>query len=680
MIIPVKIEDLEALVVHLATLYDLGEDCIDLDGNPVSDPEYDALVKELKTRAPTAFKKGTTSPSKFDPETVGLTVVTHSPPMTSIAKADGNNKKDIYEKWLEDCCKGLNYTTSDGKFAQAFKHDGVALRVYYRKGKLYEAGLRPRNGVKGINVTENVKYVKGIPTELPEPWTLALGGELECLDDDFEAVQKALEQAGEDLRKNPRNHTYGAINQQKDPIKTKDGKISFACYNITGFDESAQYYTTEVERAKWANTKLLPEKNFVQVRLHRFEDLEAMEKHAPNLPFEVDGIVLKVNNLEDQEQLGHHGDDPIAEPRGALAWKFEEERAIAKVGSIEWNASRTGRVAPVAIFETGVSLAGTTVSRATCSNLGWMQRMQIGVGSIVKVYKAGKIIPKVEEVVSGQTQIVPPTHCPACKSILSVVDGAPPNKDLLCENADCIAKHVIGIEFYLKTLEAKGLGGSKIEQIVQSGKVREFADLYTLEKDDLELVGLSEREALLALATIHMIKPHKDNVKLLDAINKAKKTKKKVAAWQFFAALGIPRAGKTVGKLLIDTWGSFDKILNATKDDLVSIDGIGEVMADAIVEYFAKSRKIVDRLLEHVELELPKVGKLTGQTFVLSGTLNQGKSHWEKLIQDFGGKIGGSVGRSTSYLVAGPGSGTKSDKAKELGVKILTETELEAML
>jgi DNA ligase (NAD+) len=165
-----------------------------------------------------------------------------------------------------------------------------------------------------------------------------------------------------------------------------------------------------------------------------------------------------------------------------------------------------------------------------------------------------------------------------------------------------------------------------------------------------------------------------------DAINKAKKTKKKVAAWQFFAALGIPRAGKTVGKLLIDTWGSFDKILNATKDDLVSIDGIGEVMADAIVEYFAKSRKIVDRLLEHVELELPKVGKLTGQTFVLSGTLNQGKSHWEKLIQDFGGKIGGSVGRSTSYLVAGPGSGTKSDKAKELGVKILTETELEAML
>jgi DNA ligase (NAD+) len=409
--------------------------------------------------------------------------------------------------------------------------------------------------------------------------------------------------------------------------------------------------------------------------------LKSYEDGVLNQPFEVDGIILKVNIIEDYEQLGHHGDDPIKEPRGALAWKFEEERAEPVVKEIVWEASRTGRVTPVAHFTEAVKLAGTDVRKATCSNLGWIERMGIGAGSTVRVYKAGKIIPKVEAVVKGKVKKIDhPTKCPTCQTTLAIVEGAPPNKDLMCLNKECPAKHIIGIEFFLNAVESKGLGQSKIEEIVKGGKVKTIADLYTLTLDDMMAAGLTEREGVLALATIHHVKPQKDNDKLLLAIAKAMKSKKNVTAWQFFSGFGIKRAGKTVGKLLIDKWRSFDKIMNANVEELEAIDGIGEVTAKSIVDYFKEHRPMVEKLLEQFELELPKEGKLTGSVFVLSGGFDKGKDFWEKQIQEKGGKTSGSVSKKTTFLVAGPGSGSKSEKAQELGVKILTEKELAEML
>lgn len=679
--IPNDTDTLEALVIHLATLYDQGMDCVDFDGTLVPDPDYDDLVRVLREYRPDskAFEEGKTSPSEYEPSGE---LVKHEPPMTSIAKADGAKKEEIYKNWIAFCCDELGYHLNDEKvhFVHSYKRDGVACRIYYEKGKLKQAGLRPSKGSAGIDVTANIVHVANVPKKLPKPWTLAVTGELECYLEDFEKVQEALAAAGEELRKNPRNHTYGAINQKSDPKKTKDGRISFIAYNIVNFDDAADYYETEIERENWCNLSLGIV--HVSVKPHRFEDLELMEKDVPHLGVEVDGVVLKVNNLEDQEQLGHSGDVPTGDPRGALAWKFAEEVAKPTVGEVEWNATRTGTIKPVAVFKEGVKLAGTTVTRATCSNYGWIKRVGIGPGTVVEVIKAGKIIPKVIGVVSGKVEkIAYPTKCPSCQSLLEIVEGHNQNQELMCKNEDCPAKSIRGFVFYLTNIEAKGIGESAMESILASGKVKTLADLYDLTVEDLVECEFSERQAALALATIHMVKPMKDNDKLLAKIEEAKSQRKPLEAWRFFAALGIPTVGRSAGKVLFEHFKTLEAIMDATAEQLMEVEGIGEKSAEMILAYFNKNRGDVEKLLQHVELELPKSGgKLEGKTFVLSGGFELGKSHWEKVIQDAGGKTSGSVSKKTQYLVAGPGAGSKLDKANELGITVLDVTGLEKML
>jgi DNA ligase (NAD+) len=682
-LIPTDVDALEKLVRHLATLYDLDQPCVDFDGELVEDSDYDKMVRELARVKPEseAFAPGTNSPSTHQP--TGTNLVTHNPPMTSIAKADGTleKKTKIYGDWLKDCKNALGHTP---QIVQAYKHDGVACSIVYKNGKLQEAGLKPRMGILGVNVTENVKYVKGVPTTLPLPLTLTVRGELECLHDDFVEVQKRLKATGDDLRANPRNHTAGAINQSKDPSKTKVGLVSFMGYNVVSFDDAEKHYKTHLEMAKWVNQVLLIP--FVRTMPHNFDDLATMEAGVKGLPYEVDGVVLRVNSIEDFEQLGHHGDDPVKEPRGALAWKFEEERAQAIVGDMEYSTSRTGRVPPVAIFETPVLLAGTMVSRATCSNIGWLKRMKIGKGTVVSVYKAGKIIPKIEAVISGHiSKVDHPTHCSACGCPLVVQAGNDGNEDLICQYLDCSARHVEGIVHYLSVVGAKGLGASKIETIIKTGKVKNLAGIYDLNVKDLVDVGFSLREALLAVATIHHVTPTKDDKQLSLSLDTAKHTKKSIPLWQFFAALGIPGAGKTVGKVFSDKYKKMETILDLTYDDLVGVDGIGDTTAKNIADYIHSHRHVVEKLLTFVEPEGPKTGKLSGLTFCLSGTMVEGKSYWEQAITNLGGKVSGNVGKSVDYLVAGPGSVGKTDAANELikkqaKIKIIDEDTMKKML
>lgn len=680
--IPTDIDELETLVIHLSALYDVGEPTVDFDGEDVSDPHYDELVSALKVARPTSKAFDGISPSAAVSTVAdeGDLLVTHKPPMTSIAKADTEKRQQIYDDWIARCCRELKYPKSHGMFAQSFKLDGVAVRLYYEKGKLVRAGMRPRSGIKGTDVTANVKYVKGVPQTLPLPLTLAIGGEVICLKSDFKLVQAACIAAGEDVKKNERNHAFGALRQLKDPKKTKSGMLTFMAYNITGFDDYKKYYETEVERAKWCNQVLLDDANFIQVRLHDSDDLTKMEALAPGLDYRLDGIILKVNNLEDQEQLGHHGDDETNEPHGALAWKFTAEQAQATVKEISYEASRTGRITLVANFD-GVPLAGTTVKRATCNNIGWAERMGIGVGTVIVFEKGGEIIPKIVKVASGKVDKLDyPKTCPSCGGQVTLKTSVDDKKDLRCENGLCPAKHIKGMVHYLLKLECKGIGESTIEPLIRKGKIKEWADLYTLTVQDCVDCEFSARESLLALATIHKIKPSKDDHKLTVTIMDVKTKKKVVPAWQFFAALGIPQCGESAGKALIEHYGSFDKILAATRDELLAVNGLGATSADNISKFITTFKPQIERVLEHVELELPKTGKLTGINFCLSGSFDLGKEYWEKRIQDLGGNCQSSVGRKTNYLVAGPGSASKSEKAKELGTKIIDVVELEKML
>ena len=676
------VDQLESLVIHLATEYELGNPCIDFDDSDVSDPEYDALYKTLKQQKPKSKAFDGTSPSTIVP--TGDTVI-HDPPMTSICKADGDNKEAIYKSWLEDCATKLGVKLANLKVVQTYKHDGVALRVNYVDGKLISAGLRPRGGIEGSKVTDHMRYVDGIPQTLSLPLTLSLNGELECLKSQFEKINQERDEAGEELYKNPRNYTAGCMGRE-DAEEIKDSRLSVAFYSITGFDNWQKYFSNEIERAKWANVDLGLNGSFVQVRPHRFEDLQKMEDFVQKLDYEVDGIVLKISDLEDQEQLGNHGDDSVKEPRSALAWKFAEETAIAEVRELEWNASRTGRVVPKAIFKESINLADTDVSMATVNNYGWAAAMGVGPGAMVEVKKAGKIIPNVIRVVKPVQTFAAPTQCPTCGTKLDLVVSSSGCQDLMCKNDDCGAKHVKAWVFYLQTLGAKGLGESAMEKILNSGKVKNIADLYELSIQDLIDGGFSARQAHLALCTIHMVgKTKRDDQELIMDIMAAKGRRKRFQAWQFFAALGISGAGKTAGKILIDAFLSFDKIRTTSVEDLMKIEGIGPTTAESIYRFFKTKKDSVDQLLKHVELELPKTGKLTGKTFVLTGEFDNGKKCYEQLIQDAGGKIASSVGSKTDYLLLQNGKSDGSPSAKEKAaedkkVPLISVKDLEKML
>jgi DNA ligase (NAD+) len=713
------INDLERIIPILDTLYEEGNDCIHPDtGLVVSDPEYDVMRRELKFLKPNSSIFATPTTSKV----LAVKKVKHNPPMTSIEKASHEDlavKEEMLFKWMNDCVTKSQKVPKevfdlDGKvlpvidpktlepqksgvlhppkkylsnivtyprgfFYQSYKLDGVAVALYYENGELVKAGLRPRDGVNGEDVTEQVKFVSGIPQKLKTSVTCSIRGELICKLSDFEQVQIDLKAAGEDLRANPRNHAAGGIRQFKDPSKVKMMRLSFIGHSIEDLQGKIPF-NTEIERAKWCNTQLGV--LFIRIEPFNFYQLADLEAHAEYLDYEVDGVVIGVDDLEEQEQLGRHGDKPSGNPKGKIAWKFAEQRQTPIVKNIEWCPGRTGAIKPVACFD-AVELAGTMVSRATLHNIGFMKRGKIDVGTTIEVLKAGKIIPKVVGVVKGQCQGEPdyPKNCPSCGQP-TTIRNTKEASELICENNNCPAQNVSNLCHFLTTLGCLGLGESRIEQLVESGVVKNRADFFTLTVADAEKAGLSERQAMLAVATIHMIpSPEQmEDDELQKEIDKAIVKKKSVPLWQIIAALGIPSAGKSAGKVLVGHYHSFDKIRAATVQDLQTVPEIGEKTATVLVDFFEDNKKEIDEILEHLEPELPKVGKLTGKKFCLSGGFESGKKFWEQKIEDLGGKCAGSVSKSVDYLIAGEGSGSKSDAAKKLGIPILDIEDLKKML
>ena len=397
-------DELERIISHLDTLYEQGLDCVHPDTNePVSDSHYDDLRRQLQEQRPTSELFATATASEF--VSTNLKVV-HDPPMTSIEKASHENletQETQLFKWISKTVastesseveqvaltiKGKSYKDEpisypESFFYQTYKLDGVAIAIYYENGNLIRAGLRPRDGINGEDVTEQVQYVDGIPAVLPEPVTCSIRGELICKLSDFKKVQKALTLTGEKLRANPRNHTAGGIRQFKNPEKTKRMRLSFVAYSIEGLANPP--YQTETGRYEFCKTVLgVP---YIKAELFRFEDLKILEDNISKLDFEVDGVIIGVNNLGRQEQLGRHGDPLTGNPKGKIAWKFREEEATPTINAIEWQTGRTGKLTSVAVFE-AVRLAGTNVSRATLHNAGFMERNQITIGSKIAVRKS----------------------------------------------------------------------------------------------------------------------------------------------------------------------------------------------------------------------------------------------------------------------------------------------------
>ena len=691
-------KNLERVIVHLDTLYERGDPCVHPDtGIAVTDGEYDALRRQLKDIAPKSKLFATATASKL----VGVAAkVVHDPPLTSIEKASHEDiavQEEQLFKWLMSRSEQDNDTpktktqTIAGKtykeqpvvfgkddFYLAYKLDGVAIGLYYVDGKLTQAGLRPRDGINGEDVTEQCKYVAGIPQTLNQPETCSIRGELICKLSDFEKVQEELESAGEKLRANPRNHAAGGIRQFKKPEKTELMRLSFIAYTIEALANPP--FKTEIERSKFCRKKLgVP---YIETEPFRFERLEELESAIEGLDFEVDGVVIGVNNLEDQDQMGRHGDPRTGNPKGKIAWKFREEEAHPVVREIEWQTGRTGKIVAVANFDP-VRLAGTNVSRATLHNAGFIQRNQITLGSTIAVRKAGKIIPKVTGVIAGQGELEFPKTCPACEGETELQTGGTEEMlELVCTNANCSAQNINSLCHYLTTFGVLGLGESRVTQLVEGGKVTKPADFYRLTVEDAMATGLTQRQSSLAVAAVKMIpSPDKRSPEELDAaIAEAADKKIEIPLWQLFASFGIGSAGKSAGKALADHFGSFDKIRAATTEELESVDDVGEITAVAIQSYLKENEDDIDDLLQFVEPTVAESGgSLEGKVFCFSGGFPEGKKHWEAEVEARGGKCSGSVSKKTSFLVAGPGSGSKSAKAESLEIPIITTDELVAM-
>ena len=678
------VEHLEEAITTLDTAFEEGQDCV-FEQKLYTDGEYDALRKQLAKLAPKSPALQSVTASTIS---TGFTKIKHHPPMCSLNKINGTQEEKELElaDWKKECVEELG---DNIRYTKAFKLDGVALRLYYKDGKFVKGGLRPNDGITADDVTENCKHIAGIPMRLKEKVTCSITGEVVCFFSDFKKINEDLEAAGEKLRANPRNHAAGAI-RQLDSAKTKAGKLNFIAYSVENFDGSTPY-KNEIERAKWVNQKLGIEDEICFVRVTPFKDkseLQEMEDLVSELDYEVDGVVLSVSDLEEQEQCGKHGNSVTANPKGKIAWKFKEKSADVIVRGWVEQVGRTGRIVPVLQFE-AVSLAGTQVRQVTGHNIGFMERKQITKGTVIRIIKSGKIIPKIIGVVSKQGMPVFLSHCPCCQSKLEIVEGGEvdgvANRDLYCQNDNCAAKNVGNLSHYLSTFGVKGLGEATIEELVDCGLVSSPADFYTLNVKDIVMKsGLSERQATLAVAGIHMIlnpSSTKDNDKLLEKVEKARKKKKNIQAARFFACLGIAGAGKGTGKALVEHFKDFNLILDATIEELTEVPDVGETTAKVINEYLdSDGYKIIDDLLKHVELELPKTGKLSGSSFCFSGGFEGGKRKWEVSVENEGGVIKSSVGKSTTYLVEGDNAGSKVAKAQGYGVTILSIDDLEGML
>lgn len=668
-----RIKELEYIIETLDTLYygEDGADCINpITGETVLDNEYDDLKKELfdlnlNSKIFKTVHAGKESKSDHK--------VIHDPPMTSINKCNGTEKEKekILLKWLEE--GALNLTYPDDWYVMSYKHDGIALSIEYENGELVRAGLRSKTGMDGTDVTDKMPYIKNVPLKLPISATLKLRGELETPISVFNKVNSTLDEP----KSNPRAYTAGAMGL-KNPEDIKGKGIQFTCYNVIMENPP---FTTEIDRAKWAQKNLGVK--FVDLSFFSKNKLKSMEECYKKLDFMVDGVVISVNRLKNQEELGTTGNKKTGNPKGKIAYKFADEHKQVFIKEIVWQTGRTGQVTPVLIFD-GIQLEGTVVSRCTAHNWGIIKSNKIGIGSVVEIIKSGKIIPKLKKVVEAKGKVIKPPICPSCGKPIEEVEGGNDSLSLVCKNSDCPAQDVKRYNHYLSVLGVKGIAESTLSKLLELGLLKDLSDLYRLGPAKLMEKGFTPRTSALIYARMKMM-PDPEDIK--DTNELIKKTysysypKVKVPLEIFIASFGMEGAGKEVGRLLANEFKDLEIIRKLTISDLEEVGGIGPITASSIISYFKDHESEINRLLDFVEpFVYVSKGKLTGKSFVLSGSLDGGKNKWEKLIKDNGGTIKSSVGKSIDFLVAGEGSGAKSDKAKELGINIINTDKLEKMI
>ena len=630
------------------------------DAPSVSDSEYDQLYREL-------VELETAHPDEILPESPthrvggvvlkGFTKYQHQYPLYSLQDAFSREELEAFDQRVRKEFPSISYVCE-------LKIDGLSISLTYENGVLVTGATRG-DGSVGEDITENLKRVKDIPLVLPEPVNITVRGECYMPRASFDRVNQIRQENGEPEFANPRNAAAGTLRQLDTKIVAKRNLATFLYQEVSPTDQSSQEGV--LEKLARLGFVVNQERVLAEDMEQIWDFIQKVAQLREDLPYDIDGIVIKVNDLAVQEELGF----TVKAPKWAVAYKFPAEEKEAKILSVDWTVGRTGVVTPTANL-TPVQLAGTTVSRATLHNVDYIAEKDIHQDDIVIVYKAGDIIPAVLRVVKDKRvsdqALVIPTHCPSCQSELLHFED---EVALRCINPLCPAQIKEGLNHFASrdAMNITGLGPAVVEKLFAAQLVEDVAGIYRLTVEDLlTLEGFKEKSA----------------EKLYEAIQASKEN----SAEKLLFGLGIRHVGSKVSQILLQEFHDLDQLATADPERIASIDSLGMVVAESLKRYFAQegSKRLLQELKEagvnmtYLGEKVAADAALSGMTVVLTGKLERlTRSEAKAKLESLGAKVTGSVSKKTDLVVAGSDAGSKLTKAQELGIQVEDEAWLESL-
>ncbi len=649
-----RMNELVALLNRYATEYYTS------DNPSVSDSEYDRLYRELvelETAYPDQVLADSPTHRVGGKVLDGFEKYSHQYPLYSLQDAFSREELDAFDARVR---KEVAHPT----YICELKIDGLSISLTYEKGILV-AGATRGDGSIGENITENLKRVKDIPLTLPEELDITVRGECYMPRASFDQVNQARQENGEPEFANPRNAAAGTLRQLDTAVVAKRNLATFLYQEASPSTRDSQEKV--LKHLEQLGFVVNPKRILAESMDEIWDFIQEVGQERENLPYDIDGVVIKVNDLAGQEELGF----TVKAPKWAVAYKFPAEEKEAQLLSVDWTVGRTGVVTPTANL-TPVQLAGTTVSRATLHNVDYIAEKDIRKDDTVIVYKAGDIIPAVLRVVESkrvsEERLDIPTNCPSCNSDLLHFEE---EVALRCINPRCPAQIMEGLIHFASrdAMNITGLGPSVVEKLFAANLVKDVADIYRLKEDDfLLLEGVKERSA----------------AKLYQAIQ----TSKDNSAEKLLFGLGIRHVGSKASQLLLQHFHSIDNLAQADPEEVASIESLGSVIAKSLQTYFAtEGSEILLTELKEAGVNLDYKGQtvvadaaLSGLTVVLTGKLERLKrSEAKSKLESLGAKVTGSVSKKTDLVVAGADAGSKLQKAQELGIEVRDEAWLESL-
>ena len=630
------------------------------DAPSVSDSEYDQLYREL-------VELETAHPDEILPESPthrvggvvlkGFTKYQHQYPLYSLQDAFSREELEAFDQRVRKEFPSISYVCE-------LKIDGLSISLTYENGVLVTGATRG-DGSVGEDITENLKRVKDIPLVLPEPVNITVRGECYMPRASFDRVNQIRQENGEPEFANPRNAAAGTLRQLDTKIVAKRNLATFLYQEVSPTDQSSQEGV--LQKLARLGFVVNQERVLAEDMEQIWDFIQKVAQLREDLPYDIDGIVIKVNDLAVQEELGF----TVKAPKWAVAYKFPAEEKEAKILSVDWTVGRTGVVTPTANL-TPVQLAGTTVSRATLHNVDYIAEKDIHQDDTVIVYKAGDIIPAVLRVVKDKRvsdqALAIPTHCPSCQSELLHFED---EVALRCINPLCPAQIKEGLNHFASrdAMNITGLGPAIVEKLFAAQLVEDVAGIYRLTVEDLlTLEGFKEKSA----------------EKLHEAIQASKEN----SAEKLLFGLGIRHVGSKVSQILLQEFHDLDQLATADPERIASIDSLGMVVAESLKRYFAQegSKRLLQELKEagvnfsYLGEKVAADAALSGMTVVLTGKLERlTRSEAKAKLESLGAKVTGSVSKKTDLVVAGSDAGSKLTKAQELGIQVEDEAWLESL-